>query len=67
MNKTDLRFTIGYHPPKVCQMLVDAGLVLRLPLWAGPSHVMKLGPIGIAGDLDQPAQLRHEHIQWLER
>ena len=25
--------------------------MLRVPFGAGPSHVMKLGPIGIAGDL----------------
>ena len=41
----------------------DAALMLRVPLWAGPSHVMKLGPIGIAGDLDQPVPPRHDHIQ----
>jgi len=45
----------------------DVALMLRVPFGAGPSHVMKLGPIGIAGDLDQPAQLRHDHIQALAK
>ena len=45
----------------------DAALMLRVPLWAGPSHVMKLGPIGIAGDLDQPVPPRHDHIQALAK
>jgi len=39
--------------------------MLRVPLWAGPSHVMKLGPIVIAGDLDQPEPPRHDHIHAL--
>jgi len=42
-------------------------LMLRVPLWAGPSHVMKLGPIVIAGDLDQPVPPRHDHIQALAK
>lgn len=41
--------------------------MLGVPLWAGPSHVMKLGPIGIAGDLDQPVPRRHDHIQALAK
>jgi hypothetical protein len=28
---------------------------------------MKLGPIGIAGDLDQPEPPRHDHIQALAK
>jgi len=44
-----------------------AALMLRVPLWAGPSHVMKLGPIGIAGGLDQPVPLRHDYIQTLAK
>jgi hypothetical protein len=45
----------------------DATLMLRVPLWAGPLHVMKFGPIGIAGDLDQPVPPRHDHIQALAK
>jgi hypothetical protein len=41
-------------------------LMLRVPLWTGPSHVMKFGPIGIAGDFDQPAPPR-DHIQGLAK
>jgi hypothetical protein len=42
-------------------------LMLRVPLWPGPSHVMKLRPIGIAGDLDQPEPPRHDHVQALAK
>jgi hypothetical protein len=41
--------------------------VLRVPLGAGPSHVMKLGPIGFAGDLDQSEPPRHDHIEVLAK
>jgi hypothetical protein len=44
-----------------------AALVLRVPLGAGPSHVMKLGPIGFAGDLDQSEPPRHDHIEVLAK
>ena len=45
----------------------DAALMLRVPLWAGPPHVMKLGPIGFAGDLDQSEPPRHDHIEVLAK
>ena len=56
----------GFAAPSK-QAVFDAALMLRVPLWAGPSHVMKLGPIGIADDLDQPVPPRHDHIQALAK
>jgi hypothetical protein len=53
----------GAAPSK--RALFGATLMLRVPLWAGPSHVMTFGPIEIVGDLDQPVQPRHDHIQTL--
>jgi hypothetical protein len=44
-----------------------AALMLRVPLWAGPSHVMELRPIGIAGDLDPPVPSPHDPIQALAK
>ena len=55
----------GAAPSK--RAVCGVALMLRVPLWAGPSHVMKLGPIGIADDLDQPEPPRHDHIQALAK
>jgi hypothetical protein len=42
---------------------IAAALMLRVPFRAGASHVIELGPIGIAGDSDQPVTPRHDHVQ----
>ena len=41
---------------------IGAALMFRVPLWAGPSHVMKLRPIGFASEPH-----RHDHIQALAK
>jgi hypothetical protein len=62
-------------PPQHGRVLAEGSLkwavfgtamILRVPLGTRPSHVMKLGPIGIAGDLDQPVPPRNDPIQALE-
>ena len=55
----------GTAPSK--RAVFGAALMLRIPFWAPPSHVMKFGPIGIAGDLDQPVPPRHDHIEALAK
>ena len=44
---------------------IGAAVVFRVPLRAGPSHVMKLGPIGIAGNSDQFVPPCQDRIQVL--
>ena len=53
----------GVGPSK--RAVFGVALMLRVPLWAGPSHVMKLGPIGIAVDFDQPVPPRYDRVQTL--
>jgi hypothetical protein len=38
-------------------------LMLGVPLRAGPSHVMMLGPVIVAGAFDQLVPARHHHIE----
>src|ERR1035441_7074440 len=42
-------------------------IVLRAPFRAGAAHVMKLGPVGVAGDPDQPLPARHDRDQTLTK
>jgi hypothetical protein len=42
-----------------------AAVMLRVPLWPGPSHVVKLRPIGIAGNLDKPVPPR-QPVGWVK-
>ena len=39
---------------RAVRVVFDVALMLRVPLRPRPSHVMKLGPIGFAGNFDQP-------------
>src|SRR5260370_42701977 len=54
-------------PAALKRTIFDAALMLRVSLWSGPWDVMKFGPIGIAGDLDQPKPPRHDHIEALAK
>ena len=45
----------------------QAALMLRVRLWAWPPHVMKLGPIGIAGNAEQSVPSRHDHAEATEK
>ena len=45
----------------------QAAFMLRVRLWAWPPHVMKLGPIGIAGNAEQSVPSRHDHAEATEK
>src|ERR1700676_1425807 len=53
----------GLHGAAPRRTTFGMTLMLRGPLWARPTHVMKLGPIGIADSFDQPVPARHDCIQ----
>src|SRR6476620_1690423 len=43
------------------------GAVLGVPFRAGPAHVMALGPVTVAGALEQAVPPRHEQIEAAEQ
>jgi len=53
----------GLHGAAPRRTTFGMTLMLRAPLWARPTHVVKLGPIGIADSFDQPVPARHDCIQ----
>jgi hypothetical protein len=53
----------GLHGAAPRRTTFGMTLMLRAPLWARPTHIMKLGPKGIADNFDQPVPARHDCIQ----